>query len=364
MSRIHQATIDRSTEKSGDEITIDSVHSANAIIMAVERALRRAIMEVWKECRRIGILDEIAALAEDHGIIMLEDSIIKRMPQVKPLGILKGRNIVGVDGGVFSLKLYPFRIIVARSGVYSFPMRDYAGFGVRNIWRFILSVLRSRGRIEEQLRKKMREVLFYVESTTVREIAEEYGSAIDVVFWDGPMYTRRHLRKQYSTIKSLSDRAIMCIRVVKNPFSSRLLKGTKMDSLTDADVLSYYLRPNMRTSMFLLDNRFVRGIPRDLKPVFFYVKTDLRVLLRYEFPYWMLEEYGIDDILNIIAADLAMGNGFSYVVGRADFIARFSEDERRYIAFKIFRMLRENGFPDFLTFNQRRWGKFLNVWSQ
>ena len=165
----------------------------------------------------------------------------------------------------------------------------------------------------------------------------------------------------YSAIRVLTDRAIICIKVVKNAFSSRIAKWSGIVGLTDADLFSYYLPPGYRTAMFTYDDSIVRKIPSDMRPVFFYVKTRQMVILRYEFPIWILEEYGIEYVLRIIGTDLALGNGFSYVINRADKIARFSEEEKRYLSFKVFELLKKYGFETILTFNEKRWNKYMVV---
>ncbi len=335
-----------------------------AIMDAIESAIKEVLSKYLS--RKLGddILLKIVDRSEDSGIIPLEDGIIKGMPEINPLTIFKGKNVVGVDGGAFSLRLHPFRVIIARTAVFGLSMRNNETFGAKDVWRFSVSIIRRRGGVPEQVRRKVRDILMSLETVTIRELAEEYGSVLDVVFWDGPIISRRYFKKFYSAIKSLVDRAIICIKIVKNPFSTWLSGITNVEALTDADLLSMYLPPNTRTIMFLYDNKLVNGVPYYMKPVFFYVKTKGRVVFRYEFPYCVLEEYGKDQVLEIISADLQLGNGFSYVIGRADKIARFCDEEKRYIAFRVLSAFKKCGIADILMYNQLRWGRYLYRWGQ
>ena len=347
-----------------DGSSVHSTYTLNVILEAIERTLGNALTKLRRNKINVDVLENMVYNASECGIVVLEDKFFYRIGSVAPNVVLRGKNVVGVDGGVFSLLLYPIRFVIARSGVFSLSMRSDRKFNVRGIWRVNFSILEACGSVDDKIRRKVREVLVSVESRTVREIATEYGGEIDVVFWDGPMYTRRFFRETYAALKALGDRAIMCVRVVKNPFASKLARAAGIDALSDADIFSFFLDPNTRTAMFLYDGETVRNVPRDYRPVFMYIKTSQRVVFRYEFPYWMLEEYGSDAVLDIIYADLALGNGLSYMVGRADSLARFSDEEKRYIAFRIFTVLKNHGFSDFLTFNQRRWGRFLSKWDQ
>jgi len=338
--------------------------SATVIMDAIELAVRKALSNHINGKIRGLVVDDILEKGEENGVIPLENEFFYKLPDVNPMDVLRGRNIVGVDGGAFSLRLHPLRIVIAKTAVYALSMNSDRSFDIKDVWKFSVSILRKNGNVVEQVRRKIKEVLVSLEASTIRELAEEYSNIIDIVIWDGPLYTRKFFNKFYTAIKSLVDRAIICIKIVKNPFSSWLSKTINLESLSDADMLSYYLFPNMRTAMFLFDGKIVANIPYDMKPVFFYVKTGQRVIVRYEFPYGLIEEYGKEEILRIISADLQLGSGISYVVSRADKIARFCDEEKRHIAYRIFIAFKKCGVTDLLMYNQLRWGRFLYRWGQ
>jgi len=335
--------------------------SSKLIMTALEEAVKEFITKKLKYRVAGHFVESVIDKAIDNGVVALEGTYSLPMPKLNPTKELEDKSIVGVDGGAFSLKLHPMRIVIARTGIFCHSQRNGTQFDLRGVWRATFSVLRRNGNIEEQIRRKIREILVSIESTTIKEIATEYGRDIDAFIWDGPLYSKKFFQAMYSAIRVLTDRAIICIKVVKNAFSSRIAKWSGIVGLTDADLFSYYLPPGYRTAMFTYDDSIVRKIPSDMRPVFFYVKTRQMVILRYEFPIWILEEYGIEYVLRIIGTDLALGNGFSYVINRADKIARFSEEEKRYLSFKVFELLKKYGFETILTFNEKRWNKYMVV---
>ena len=299
--------------------------------------------------------------AIDSGIIIpIERRYKYEIPKVDPLLILKNKAIVGVDGGGFAIKLHPMRIILAKSAVFFHSQHPNFNYDIKGVWRTSVAILRRTGNVEEQLRIKMREMLVDVEVQTVKEIAEEYGGFIDAIFWDGPLYTSRYMNKFYSAVKTLTNRAIICIKSVKNSFASRIARVSDAYELTDADLYVTYLNPNQRSSAYIYNGNLVSKLPEDMKPVFFYVKSPQKIMLRYEFPYWVIEEFGLDYVLNLIYADMALGDGISYVISRADNLARFSDQERRYLIYRVLRVLKESGVDETILFNERRWARFFS----
>lgn len=333
--------------------------SSKLIMAALEEAVKEFITKRFRYGISENFVEAVIDKARDNGVVVLEGAYSLPMPKLNPIKEFEDKNIIGVDGGAFSLKLHPIRIIIARTGVFCHSQRNSKQLDLRGVWRATFSILRRNGNIEEHIRRKIREILVSIESTTIKEIATEYGRDIDAIIWDGPLYSKKFFYTLYGAIKVLTDRAIICIKVVKNVFSSRLAKWSGIVGLTDADLFSHYLRPGYRTTMFTYDDSIIKKIPRDMRPVFFYVKTSQMIILRYEFPMWTLEEYGVDYVLRIIGTDLAFGNGFSYMISRADKIARFNEEEKRYLSFRIFELLKKHGFETLLTFNERRWNRYM-----
>lgn len=306
-------------------------------------------------------IEELIDKAIDSGVVVpLESKYRYDVPRVDPLMALKNKAIVGVDGGVFSIKLHPMRIILAKSAVFFHSQRPDFDYDIKGVWRTSVTILRRAGNLEEQLRRNMRDALVNIESQTVKELAEEYGGYIDAVFWDGPLYTSRRISRFYSAIKTLANRAIICIKSVKNSFASRIAQVAEMPELTDADLYVVYLKHNQRSSVFIYEGGYASRLPEDMKPAFFYVKSQQKIMLRYEFPYWTVEEFGLDYVLRLIFADLALGNGISYVISRADGLARFSDQEKRHLIYRVLRVLKESGVDEAMLFNERRWARFIS----
>ena len=332
--------------------------SSGLITEVIENLIRDYILSLVDSFRDILGSEKFSEAILEAGLTRLEAGASYPLPCPNPTKTFEGINVVGVDGGSFGLSLHPLRMIIARTAVFSHSQNIDRPLNLRDCWRASVVLLREIGPLEDCMRRKSRETLASLEATTVAELVEEYASALDVVIWDGPLYTRRFLRRQYSAVKALADRAIMCIRVVKNVSSARIARTLGLRGITDADIFSYSLPLGFRTPLFLYDGPLVRGLPGDMKPIFFYAKTEQGVL-RFEFPLWMLEEYGARRIIDIIAADLTLGGGISYVVSRADQLARFREEEKRHIFFRIVQILEDYGFGRPVMFNQNRWGRFL-----
>lgn len=304
-------------------------------------------------------IEELLNLLVDSKIVEpLEDSFKVSVRTVDPIQILSDKSIVGIDGGAFTIKFHPLRFIIAKSAIFTHTQR-FRAQGVRGIWRTAFSIVRKSGNFEELLRRKVREVLVKVESKTTLEVIEEFGDNIDAIFWDGPLYNRRYFDEFYNVVKAARDFSVPIIKLVKNSFSARIAQYLGFDELSDADLFSAFLGSRERSAFFLYKGPMAVDLPIKFRPVFFYVKTSNKLILRYEFPYWVLEEYGSGYIQRIIYADMQLGGGLSYVLMRADNLARFTDQERRRIVYHIISALRKNGLDDVLLFNERRWARFL-----
>lgn len=299
--------------------------------------------------------------AIDSGLILpVEDGYKHKTPRVDPIKALKNKAIVGIDGGAFNIKLHPVRLILLRSAIFTCSRRVDFNCDLKGLWKTSIALQRNLSGGDDQLRRKTRELLMDLEVQTVKEFLEEYGAHIDALFWDGPLYTLRHLNKLYSVVKALTNRAIICIKLVKNSFASRISQAAGGLEFSDADLYVAYLGPNERSSIYIYNGGFASKLTDDMKPAFFYLKSPQRVMLRYEFPSWVLDEFGVNYVLNIICADLALGNGLSYVISKADSLARFSDDEKRQLAFCVLKILREIGVENVVLFNEKRWARFLS----
>ena len=310
---------------------------------------------------RNSIIEILRSAINDGLLVPLEsDSKFKiRIQKVDPIRALNDKNITGIDGGAFSIKFHPIRLIMAKSAVFMHTQKLFFKGAIKGVWRTSVSILRKVGNMEEQVRRRTKRLLVELESRTVLEIIEEYDNSIDAIFWDGPLYGMRFFDRYYEVVRKAKDYAIPVIKLVKNSFASRITSFFGLSDIFDADLFSMLLDNNERSTVYLLENKLSRQLPESLKPVFFYVKTPNRLIVRYEFPYWVIEDYGLAYILRLIYADMQLGGGISYVLSKADQIARFTDQEKRRIIYHVISVLKKNGLDDILLFNERRWSKFF-----
>ncbi|MCR8455146.1 MAG: DNA double-strand break repair nuclease NurA [Candidatus Korarchaeota archaeon] len=336
-------------------------HPCKLISAAIEDLIRSFVKSSPVRNLTKDVIESIIDKAIDSGIVIPIESRYKyEVPHVDPIQALKNKAIVGVDGGVFPIKLHPVRLILARSAVFTYSRRIDFDYNLRGIWKSSIAIQQSLGDSEEQIRRKIREMLLDLEVQTVKEFLNEYGAHIDAFFWDGPLYTSRYLSKLHSAVKALTNRSIICVKLVKNSLASRISQVIKGRGFSDADIYVAYLGVNERSSIFVYNDGYASKLADDMKPAFFYLKSPQRVILRYEFPSWVLEEFGINYVLDLVYADLALGNGLSYVIGKADGIARFSDEEKKQLTLHVIKAIRENGIEDAFFFNERRWARFLS----
>ncbi|NIQ07480.1 MAG: DNA double-strand break repair nuclease NurA [Candidatus Korarchaeota archaeon] len=314
-------------------------------------------------------LEEVknALTTEKHRILMLEEDLLIPLPRLKGGKPLKHLNLIGIDGSSFSLRGHPFRMIVARSAVFSFSQRVKESLNISTAYKGIIRLVfpdRTGRDLESELRLKEISTLAYIESKTAVEVADNVGpSNIDIMYRDGPLYFRNGFSFSLHSVKYLSDLGIPVIGVVKNSFSRSIMSALNFEGFLDSDFFSYYLQPGYRSSFFLLRDLRVNGkrkdLEKNLRQVFFYFITPKGILLKVEIPYWLYIEYGPKLIVKLVWASILIGEGKNvYMLSRADKIARFSKYERRAFSRELKRCSQDLGFNSPITYNQMRWGGF------
>lgn len=305
--------------------------------------------------------------SNSHSVTMLEEELISRLPRVKSTEILKDLNLVGIDGSSFSLRGHPFRVIIARSAVFSFSQRLENSLNIATSYKGIIRIVlpnKTGNSIESELRRKEINTLAYVESKTATEIVDKVGvSNIDILYKDGPLYFREGFHFSRNSIKYLTDRGVPVVSVVKNSFSRRIMDALGYEGLLDSDFFSYYLKPGYRSSFFLINDIKINGKTRKLeksqRQTFFYLITPKGLLIKVELPYWFYLEYDPELIVKCIWASILIGEGKNvYPISKADSLARFSRYERRTFEERFKRVSEDLGFKSPTFYDQMRWGGF------
>lgn len=302
-----------------------------------------------------------------HPVTMLEEALVSRLPRVKGTEILKNLNLIGIDGSSFSLRGHPFRIIIARSAVFSFSQRVENSLNIAKSHKGAIRIVlpnKTGDSIESELRRKEISTLAYIESKTATEIVDKVGvSNIDILYRDGPLYFREGFHFSRNSVKYLTDRGVPVVGVVKNSFSRRIMDALGYEGLLDSDFFSYFLNPGYRSSFFLINdvkiNGKTRNLEKNLRQIFFYLITPKGMLIKVELPYWFYVEYNPKLIVKCIWASILIGEGNNvYPISKADSLARFSRYERRAFEERFKRISEDLGFKSPTFYNQMRWGSF------
>ncbi|MCD6490866.1 MAG: DNA double-strand break repair nuclease NurA, partial [Candidatus Korarchaeota archaeon] len=335
--------------------------SQRNILAAIEKMISKTIVNTNFLPDPQRVIDSLKT--NDNLVELLEDKLLYKLRNARAHTVFKDMNVIGIDGSSFSIRGHPIRIIVARSGIFVHSQRLRNVIRVSGPYKVIIRTLGPSGRdFEEDLRRAETESLAFIESKTALELANNFSMNVDLFFRDGPLYFPFGYDYDIETNIELSKLGIPQINVVKNCASQAVMASVDCNYMYDSDFFAYYLKPLWRSAFFLLkDVKFASNIKLqidlDIKPVFTYVMSPKGNLIRYEIPYWVFSEYEPEIILDYITADLLLGEGnMSYIISRADSIAKFSELEKRMIS-EIFRKtVIKLGYKSPLFFNQIRWG--------
>lgn len=308
--------------------------------------------------------DEVMEVLSREGsyVVPLEDSLIKPCRLVRPHVVLQNKTLVGIDSSAFVFKGHPIRLVVARSAVSVYSQRRLRVLRVRNPYLYVVEVVQASGAddLEEEFVRTESRAMALAESRTAIDLASRARREIDAVFFDGPMYSRHTHDISLETLKELQQRELPSVHVVKNCSASRIMSLCGCLGLLDSDFFSYYLRPGFRSCFFLWKSVVLGDItvdaPSDLLPVYAYFMTWSRHLLRVEVPRWVFEALGPEGVEALVISDLLLGGrSASYLISRADRLARFSERERSMLEFTLRILARRLGFVSPEFFNQTRW---------
>jgi len=176
---------------------------------------------------------------------------------------------------------------------------------------------------------------------------------------DGPQFiSRESFLLSLTRVKLLHKMGIPSISIVKNPSGSPIMRACGITDTTDTAFFEY-LEAGERSPMFLRLSEGTKKIPsQEFLRVFWYYKTERGFISRCEVPFWSYQEKRFQ-FPEIVAADSAMDGGkMSFLIGKADSIARIKQSMRATI-----RSLQKNGFtahdvPYCAPYNQDRWGDF------
>ena len=299
---------------------------------------------------------------------LLEDSheIAIHVDVKKPYIILHNKNLLGSDGSSFVLRVHPFRIIIARSGIYLYslkPIPNKISFlgAYDSTFSFVENL--TGDSLEDAIKRAESRVLADLETRSVLQFIDEIDGAIDLVIMDGPLYHPVTYDINLKFLKELYYQRIPVIYIVKNSVSRRFTRLLGIP-LLDSDFLAYKLRPNERTPAIIVKNILsdkgeLIGIENKLRPVSFYYMSPKRILFRIDVPLWVVEDYLLENIVKWSISDILLGGGTkSFMISKAESVAKFSESEKKYIKAFLEKLLAQHGIISPSTYNQFRWGVF------
>jgi len=307
--------------------------------------------------------DEVyAALSKELSYITpLENQLIMNISVIQPFKVFRGLTLVGIDSSSFVFRGHPLRLIIARSGVFVYSQRTMKILRVFNPFKYVLGIVHSLDdELDEEISRFESRCMSYVEIKTAETIAKTVPDLVDIIFFDGPIFTKHNYDLMLDLLKLLKEKNIISFHVVKNCTSSKIMSASGYFGLLDSDFFSYYLKPGQR-SCFMIWKKVIIGnkeinVPEEFLPVFAYFMTWKKQLLRVEVPKWIYDKYGLELIERIIVSDIILGNKeTSYMISRADRLAKFSERERRMLEFNLRVLAQRLGFSSPEFYNQKRW---------
>ncbi|MGQ4890943.1 MAG: DNA double-strand break repair nuclease NurA [Candidatus Njordarchaeia archaeon] len=309
-----------------------------------------ALQGLWEKSRDSGDIE------------FLEDELLFPVSLGKPHEVLNNMNIVGVDGSSVVFRGHPFRLIIARSAVYTHSQKLVNVLRLYGLYKSTLRIVDEYPLffdIDDVLRRFESETLSFIESETIIDIGKKFGSDyVDLIVHDGPLYFPNGTSYTENMLRVLYELDIPIVGIVKNSFSRLIVDIIGGGFYLDSDFFSFHLKENFRTSFFL-NNKVGLVDDRDLRVVSAYYMTPKKNLLRIDVPLWVFEQLGPEKIMEIIVADIAIGGGsYSYVLGKADKIAKFSEFERGRLLSYLKLVIHGLGFHEDKFYNHVRWGLY------
>ena len=308
------------------------------------------LVQLWEQSKNSGDVE------------FLEDNFLLPVVMVKPHEVLNNMNIVGVDGSSVVFRGHPFRLIIARSAVYTHSQKLVNVLRLYGLYKSTLRIVDEYPLffdIDDVLRRFESETLSFIESETIIDIGKKFGSDhIDLIIHDGPLYFPNGAEYTANMLKVLYELDIPIVGIVKNSFSRLIVDLLGGGFYLDSDFLSFHLRENYRTSFFV-NNKVGLLDDRDLRVVSSYYMTPKGNLLRIDVPLWVFEQFGSEKIIDIVVSDIAIGGGsYSYVLGKADKMAKFSEHERERLLRYLKMIINQFGFHEDKFYNHVRWGLY------
>ncbi len=293
----------------------------------------------------------------------LEYEAIIDVPQLEPHKVFSDLNIMAVDGASVVFKGHPIRLVVARSGVFSHSQRLTNVLRLNNTPKSTLRIVDAYGEfldIDDLIRKVESETLAYIESETIIELVDKLDvDDIDYVFHDGPLYFPNGFEYTYDMVKFLYEKGVPIISIVKNSYSRTIMEMLGNPRYLDSDFFSFFLKPGTRSPFFVNENPKQEVKESELKNVSSYYMTPNGALIRIDVPYWVFEDYGATKIIEIVASDISLGNGkHSYLLKKADRIAKFTEYEKKKLLRELEFILSSAGFNEQSFYNHKRWGLY------
>ncbi len=314
----------------------------------------------------------------------LDPNIVYPIDITEPTDILNELNIVGFDGGSIAIYNYSCSTVYARGGSFAYSQgrgerRLSLESGINRIWcDTAVNVAARPGVLSEEVHQwtldqcaddvheemiiqdqvKRAEVwaLALVEASSTALCLQEFWGKIDIVFLDGPQFVSREgFEPSLTRLKLLQNLGVPSIAIVKNPSGSPIMRACGISDTSDTAFFEY-LEPGERSPMFLRIDEGKKKIPsKNLRRVFWYYKTQRGFICRCEIPHWCYQENGFK-FDEIVGADSALDGGkMSFVIGRADSIARIRSSMRTTM-----RALQKAGFSAHQVqysepYNQKRW---------
>lgn len=177
--------------------------------------------------------------------------------------------------------------------------------------------------------------LFHKDEITKQRFIKEYMVILEQFYIQRLSYV--------SYISLPKSRELIAILQAAQTLPEYIDSNCSFDSLVDADIVAFFLKPYERTILFIHHDTF--SLPHFLHTCFFYFHNGVEIV-RIEVPYWIAkDEVMLEHIATIVANQSIKGNGYPVCLAEAHEQAVVSTIDREYFyAILEKSLLKKNGF--------------------
>jgi len=301
----------------------------------------------------------------------------------EPYKVFRNMNLVGFDGASLPLFNANFSIVYARAASFAYSQKDPRNrlsfeSGANRLWADIaLNVASKPGIVSEEVRRWQIDLLSddligqlpfdrvdiaelqalsIVESAAIISCVEHYKDSIDLIFHDGPLFSKTGFDYAIGKIQFLKKKGIGSINIVKTPIASPVMRACGITDTTDVAFFDL-LPPGHRSPFFLKKSEnFLAKLNEEERRSFFYYKTMDNDLIRVETPYWFVEEKGMEKISSMISADSDLNGGkLSFMISKADAFVRIGQPTRRLLRLVQKTLFEQAGIEFTEPYDTKRW---------